>query len=252
MSPERRKPRLIPVLDVMGGVVVRAHGGRREEYRPLVSKLTNNCDPVQVLRALEERTSEFEIYIADLDAIRGNGEISTTLSELIERNHSHMFWIDAGLRSRESFKSLPYRPDVWPVIASETAASAATAEIIASMVRGDRFAFSIDLREGKLLCDWLAWGLRDHRDAIGLVRQVIDLGVSTLIVLDLARVGTGTGSGTEPLLKAIRDEFPCVELIAGGGVRTWADIDRLGEAGADAVLVASALHDGTITFPRPM
>lgn len=251
MSVERRKPRIIPVLDVMGGVVVRALQGRREEYRPLVSNLMNSCDLATVLRALAEQTNAFEIYIADLDAIRGNGEVSTTLSELLERNHSLFFWIDAGLRSRESFLSLPYRPDVWPVIASETSGPAATVEIVASMAKDDRFAFSIDLRDGKLLCDWLAWGLPNENDAIGLARRVIGLGVSTLIVLDLARVGTGTGSGTEMLLKAIRGEFPTVELIAGGGVKTWADVDRLGEAGADAVLLASALHDGTITFPRP-
>ncbi|HEY1191505.1 MAG TPA: HisA/HisF-related TIM barrel protein, partial [Gemmata sp.] len=66
----------------------------------------------------------------------------------------------------------------------------------------------------------------------------------------LARVGTGTGSGTEPLLRAIRAEFPELDLIAGGGVRTWDDVDRLGEAGATGVLVASALHDGTLSAPR--
>jgi phosphoribosylformimino-5-aminoimidazole carboxamide ribotide isomerase len=35
-------------------------------------------------------------------------------------------------------------------------------------------------------------------------------------------------------------------IITGGGVRTWDDVERLGDAGADAILVASALHDGTI------
>ncbi len=110
---------------------------------------------------------------------------------------------------------------------------------------------SIDLENGQLLDGWKEWGLASATDAFGLVRKAFDLGYRSFIVLDLARVGTGTGSGTESLLTAIRDEFPNVELIAGGGVKTWADIDRLGEAGADAVLVASALHDGTITFPRP-
>ena len=78
------------------------------------------------------------------------------------------------------------------------------------------------------------------------------MGVRALIVLDLARVGTGTGTGTEPLLRAIRDEFPGVDLIAGGGVRTWADVDRLSEAGASGVLVASAIHDGTLRVPRAL
>ena len=63
---------------------------------------------------------------------------------------------------------------------------------------------------------------------------------------------TGSGAGTEFWCRQIRRTMPDVELIAGGGVRTWEDVERLGAAGADAVLVASALHDGTITLPRPV
>jgi phosphoribosylformimino-5-aminoimidazole carboxamide ribotide isomerase len=117
---------------------------------------------------------------------------------------------------------------------------------------GDRrVAFSIDLKHGRLLGDWRGWGLEGERDVLMLARRVVGIGVRTLVVLDLAQVGTGCGAGTENLLRAIRDEFPDVGLIAGGGVKSWDDIDRLGDAGADAVLVATALHDGTITFPRP-
>jgi phosphoribosylformimino-5-aminoimidazole carboxamide ribotide isomerase len=114
-----------------------------------------------------------------------------------------------------------------------------------------RVGFSLDLKDGRLLGDWRGWGLKNDRDVMALTRRVVGMGVRTLIVLDLARVGTGTGTGTEPLLRAIRGEFPHVDLIAGGGVRTWDDIDHLGEAGATGVLVASALHDGTLSPRRP-
>jgi phosphoribosylformimino-5-aminoimidazole carboxamide ribotide isomerase len=107
-------------------------------------------------------------------------------------------------------------------------------------------AFSIDLKAGRLLGSWRAWEREGERDVQQLARRVIGMGVRTLIVLDLARVGTGSGTGTEPLLRAIRDEFPNIDLIAGGGVRNWEDVERLGEAGASGVLVASALHDGSL------
>ena len=38
-EPEASRMRIIPVLDLMNGVAVRAVGGRRSEYRPLVSRL---------------------------------------------------------------------------------------------------------------------------------------------------------------------------------------------------------------------
>jgi phosphoribosylformimino-5-aminoimidazole carboxamide ribotide isomerase len=247
-----QKPRLIPVLDVMGGRVVRAVGGRREEYRPVVSNLTPSCAPGDVLAALGKQANAHEFYVADLDAIAGNGELSSAVHDLIDDPGSReLFWVDIGLRSVEGFTRLPDRAGLWPVVAFETAGPGTTADIVSSLGKDDEFAFSLDMRHGELVGDWQAWGLVNDRDALGLARRVVELGVRTLIVLDLARVGTGSGTGTEPLVRAIRGEFPDVELIAGGGVKTWADVDRLGEAGADAVLVASALHDGTLRVPRP-
>ncbi|MCE9565031.1 MAG: hypothetical protein K8U57_23620 [Planctomycetes bacterium] len=244
------QPRLIPVLDVMSGVVVRAVGGRREEYRPIESRMMLSTHPVQVAANLLGLTGASELYVADLDAIRGGRELSPRVERLF-REFNSPFWIDIGINSLRPATLLPDSPHVWPVVGLETASEPRhlTETLAASGSR--RVAFSLDLKGGKLLGKWADWGVENERDALGLARRVVELGVHTLIVLDLARVGTGTGCGTEPLLRAIRDEFPDVELIAGGGVRTWADIDRLGEAGANAVLVASALHDGTITFPRP-
>ena len=38
-----------------------------------------------------------------------------------------------------------------------------------------------------------------------------------------------------------------LEITVGGGVRNGDDLDSLAKCGVDAVLVASALHDGRIT-----
>jgi phosphoribosylformimino-5-aminoimidazole carboxamide ribotide isomerase len=56
----------------------------------------------------------------------------------------------------------------------------------------------------------------------------------------------GTGCGTEGLIAEVRRRGLPVELIAGGGIRGVADLHRLRAIGADAVLVASALHDGRL------
>ena len=65
-------------------------------------------------------------------------------------------------------------------------------------------------------------------------------------MLDLAAVGIGQGTGTEDLCRRIKDRWPDVQLIGGGGVRTRAEADRLCAGGLASVLVASALHDGSI------
>ena len=68
-----------------------------------------------------------------------------------------------------------------------------------------------------------------------------------MIVLDLARVGVGSGTGTEELCRQLAATYRDVEVIAGGGVRDAADLRRLKEWGVRAALVASALHDGRLS-----
>jgi phosphoribosylformimino-5-aminoimidazole carboxamide ribotide isomerase len=88
-----------------------------------------------------------------------------------------------------------------------------------------------------------AWGTSDPA---ALARAAVERGIRRLLLLDLTRVGTGRGVGTLPLLARLRGEHPGVELTVGGGIADRAEVRRLAEAGADAVLVGSALHDGRI------
>ncbi|HEX5633320.1 MAG TPA: HisA/HisF-related TIM barrel protein, partial [Gemmatimonadales bacterium] len=60
-----------------------------------------------------------------------------------------------------------------------------------------------------------------------------------------ARVGRGGGPALESL-ERVRHAVPGVRLVAGGGVRDGDDLGRLSAAGADGVLVASALHAGAL------
>src|SRR5689334_6070000 len=88
--------RIVPVLDVMGGLVVRGAGGRREEYRPVVSRLTASCAPLDVARAFREHYGLNELYIADLDAI-GRADPDHRLYEALRRD-GFALWVDAGVR----------------------------------------------------------------------------------------------------------------------------------------------------------
>jgi phosphoribosylformimino-5-aminoimidazole carboxamide ribotide isomerase len=66
-----------------------------------------------------------------------------------------------------------------------------------------------------------------------------------VLVLDLARVGTGNGLDLD-LIARVRDAARDVTLLAGGGVRGLNDVARLADVGCDGALVATALHDGRL------
>ncbi|MBM4076194.1 MAG: hypothetical protein FJ267_11160, partial [Planctomycetes bacterium] len=106
--------------------------------------------------------------------------------------------------------------------------------------------FSLDLKNGQILradSTLAPW----NQAPIEIVREVIQRGVTRLIVLDLADVGMGNGTGTNLLCQNIRNEFPSLHLTSGGGIRGIEDLLSWQRLGIDRVLVATALHNGSLT-----
>jgi phosphoribosylformimino-5-aminoimidazole carboxamide ribotide isomerase len=249
--------RLIPVLDVLHGQVVRGVGGRRNEYRPIVSRLTSSTDPVEVARALVTTFQPAELYLADLDAITGS-RLDLDLYRAI-RDLGPRLWVDAGIRDAEGARKVA-TADCDVVAGLETVTGPDVLRDIVAAVGPERVVFSLDLRNGVPLRDWPDRGGRPPGlpDSFGQawrpVPTLIVIGINCLIVLDLARVGGGSGTGTEELCRQLAAEYPHVDLVAGGGIAGPADLDRLAALGVSGVLVASALHDGRIdpdTASRP-
>lgn len=235
--------RIIPVLDVMDGQVVRAVGGRRELYRPLESRLTASTDPATVADAVLAAAGTNELYVADIDAIRRHRPRLGWIRPLTDRDCRVL--VDAGLRYVADARLIIDAGASAVVAATETLRSTDELRAVLAAIGPERVILSLDLRNGRLVGDVSVWG--DADNPATAVATAVGYGVRRVIVLDLARVGTGIGIGTEVLCGKLRAAFPDVELIAGGGVRTWGDVERAAKAGANAVLVASGLHDGTLT-----
>jgi phosphoribosylformimino-5-aminoimidazole carboxamide ribotide isomerase len=104
-------------------------------------------------------------------------------------------------------------------------------------------AFSLDLRHGEPML--ATGGIPPGEPPQVLAARAVDRGVGAVIVLDLARVGTGAGPDLA-VIERVRESTPNVTLLAGGGVRGLADLRRLADAGCDAALVATALQTGAL------
>jgi phosphoribosylformimino-5-aminoimidazole carboxamide ribotide isomerase len=234
--------RVIPVLDVKNGQAVHAVGGIRSHYRPLQSILHPSCDPLELARAYRDLLELRELYVADLDAISGQRPDLSLYRKLASKD-VHL-WIDAGLKDEDNLDALIDLDHTTLVVGLETAAGPDAVRAILDRIDPDRFVLSLDLFEGVPRlpkdADWAA------TDLAGLARQVLDLGVYRLLLLDLARVGTGQGTGTGELLGRLRESRPLVEVSVGGGISGIEELLALQTAGAAATLIGSALHDGRI------
>jgi phosphoribosylformimino-5-aminoimidazole carboxamide ribotide isomerase len=235
---------ILPVLDLMHGLVVRGVAGRRDEYLPLVSPLAGSAEPLAIARAFRTHFGFEEIYVADLDAILGH----QPAGELYESLQADGFrlWIDAGLNDADDAK-LDAVSDVHRVIVGlETVAGPDALQRLLARVGPDRLVFSLDLKGGQPLAR-AEWG---GTDPWAIAERGRTIGMKRLLILDLADVGMGQGVRTEAFCTRLRQTDPQIEIIAGGGVRGIGDVQRLVSLGVDRVLVASALHDGRI-LPLP-
>jgi phosphoribosylformimino-5-aminoimidazole carboxamide ribotide isomerase len=227
--------RIVPVVDLKGGIVVHARRGQRAEYAPLRSPLVDGCEPVAVARALCAAGQASTLYVADLDAIAGapaDTETLAALSALAE------LWVDAGATTRERAAALAGAGAARNVVGTESLPSGAMDDSDAP-----RRVLSVDLRDGRLVSPRPELAGREPAAAASLATA---LGVRELLVIDLLRVGSGSG----PPLRAVAElaaGLPGVAIYAGGGVRNDDDLRALESVGAAGALVATALHEGRVT-----
>jgi phosphoribosylformimino-5-aminoimidazole carboxamide ribotide isomerase len=220
---------IIPVLDLKGGVVVRARMGQRHLYAPIVTPLAATSDPLDVARGLLALHPFATLYVADLDAIEGRGDNGAALRVIARACPGVSLWVDNGIADAAAaarwldagFGSL--------VLGSETQANAG---LVRSLARDDRVILSLDFRG----------------DAFQGPADIFDeppVWPARVIAMTLARVGSGAGPDIERIA-AVQRIAPGRRIYAAGGVRDAADLAALAHAGIAGALVATALHDGRL------
>jgi len=230
---------IVPVLDLKGGIVVHARRGARAEYAPLRSPLVEGSEPVAVARAVCAASRSSRLYVADLDALAGEAPGEAALSGLAAVAE---IWVDAGAVTPPRAAALGRAGAARNVVGTESLAPGVLTE--AARLAPPPLVLSVDLRGGRLISPDPKL---DGRDPAAVADVAHDLGVTELLVIDLARVGSGSG----PPLNAVAElaaALPGVAIYAGGGVRDDEDLGALQSAGAAGALVATALHEGRITL----
>lgn len=220
---------IIPVLDLKGGVVVRARMGERHLYAPIATPLAATSDPLDVARGLLAVHPFATLYVADLDAIEGRGDNSAALRHIKHGCPGVSLWVDNGIADASAAARWLDAGLGSLVLGSETQADAA---LVRSLAADERVILSLDFRgdefqgPSEILDDPSAWPAR-------------------VIAMTLARVGSDAGPDVDRLADVQRIAAGR-RIYAAGGVRDAADLAVLARAGIAGALVATALHDGRL------
>ncbi|HEX5386693.1 MAG TPA: HisA/HisF-related TIM barrel protein [Gemmatimonadales bacterium] len=246
---------IIPVLDLAHGVAMHARGGVRSAYQPVRSALLDTArdapgDARALARAYWRSLGTAACYAADLDAIQGKPIQRSLLhdlaADLAVDGAGGELLVDAGVSTAAGARQVLACGVTAVVVGLETLRSFAELAAIVQAVGTSRVVLSLDLRDGApILHPALRRDAADSKPPVELAGHAVELGVGTVLILDLARVGAGCGVDLA-LLDQVRRRCPRTRLLAGGGVRTRNDLERMAGAGCDGALVASALHTGRI------
>jgi phosphoribosylformimino-5-aminoimidazole carboxamide ribotide isomerase len=218
--------KLIPVIDLKNGLVVHAKQGLRDQYQPIKSVLTPNADIYSVLHSFLQLHAFDTFYIADLDAITGQGSHADLIQKVLNDFPKITFWVDAGYQKAQTF---PH--NYLPILGSECFTDENFDELADFK---NRFVLSLD------------YGAKGEMLGAKKLFTHTELWSENVIIMTLNRVGSSSGVNVD-LLVQFKHDYPQENFIAAGGVRNVQDIKQLKIIGIQQVLVASALHSGVIT-----
>ncbi len=223
--------RIIFVLDILSGIAVHAVRGERSKYMPVTgSRVCDSSSPPDIISAL----APHEVYIADLGRLQHRGDNFELIKEISGKTRT---MADIGAENLKDVEICAKIADT-VILGTETASFDLIEK--ASIRFPGRINVSIDMKNGKVLA-------RDRNLEIGpveLVRKLNDYNIRDIIILDLARVGTGAGIDLDFLNDIARASYH--DVLVGGGVKDMDDIEALERIGISGALVATAVHRGKI------
>jgi phosphoribosylformimino-5-aminoimidazole carboxamide ribotide isomerase len=215
---------LIPVIDLKGGVVVKAIAGRRKDYQPIRSHLFEGASPSVALEGILRAGHFPTVYIADLDRLMGVGSQHDQIDALVRSVPGVEFWVDSGWPDR---RGPLWPPNMKPVIGTE---SFEKGEIPKSLGSSDEWILSLDFMASELI-------------GPPAILSMSEKWPRKVIVMSLGAVGRQLGPDFD-LLSRLQSRNSQTQFFLAGGVRNLSDVNKAGDLGAAGVLMASALHAG--------
>ncbi len=220
---------VIPVLDLIDGLVVLASGGHRDTYLPINTPLCPDPLPMRVVESILQVFPFEFFYIADLDAIEGEVPNSDVIIALAKAHPDIEFWIDAGFTNSKELAPYNAVANIRFVIGSESQRSLQAYATLCQDPRLGGHILSLDRKDGLELGP----------------PELVDnphLWPDTIISMDLTRVGLASGPNLDRIHE-LGSKRQNINVVAAGGVRNINDLFSLADVGVDYTLVATALHN---------
>jgi phosphoribosylformimino-5-aminoimidazole carboxamide ribotide isomerase len=124
-------------------------------------------------------------------------------------------------------------------------------EIVEQAVKAygpEKIAVAIDVYDGTVKVR--GWKQQTTQDPVSHGKQLVNLGVKTLIYTNIAH--DGVGSGVDVTMTKLLAAETGLRVIASGGVNSIEDVNNVRAAGLDGLIIGRALYDGKVSLEEAL
>ena len=231
---------ILPAIDLSEGQVVRLTKGDYDKKDIYAS------DPAKIAGDFVQQGASY-LHVVDLDGAKDGSLSNYAAVEAIASVKGLFMEIGGGIRDMgriEKYLSL----GVGRCILGTAAVNDPSFLREALAAFGERIAVGVDARNGMVAVS--GWLETTDKPGVEFCRELLDMGVKTVIYTDISRDGMLSGPN-----HALYEELSglCgLNVIASGGVTSREDVSRLAATGIHGAIIGKALYTGKITLPEAL
>ncbi|WP_338730128.1 1-(5-phosphoribosyl)-5-[(5-phosphoribosylamino)methylideneamino]imidazole-4-carboxamide isomerase [Haladaptatus sp. DJG-WS-42] len=226
---------VIPAVDMQAGQVVQLVGGERGTEKTY-------GDPVEAA-AKWIAAGASTLHLVDLDgAFEGERQNAKAVEAILDAVDVDV-QLGGGIRTAEDAFDLLSRGVDRVILGTAAIENPEIVEEISERYPGSVMV-SLDAKGGEVVVS--GWTEGTGLDPAEAAKRYEELGAGAILFTDVDVEGRLEGVQTEPVKRLA--EAVEIPIVASGGVATIEDVVALRDAGADAVVVGSALYEGRFTL----
>lgn len=229
---------ILPAIDLIDGKCVRLVKG---DY---AQKTVYNEDPFSQARAFKAAGAT-HLHVVDLDAAKDPAKSNADVIKKIAREVNLKIETGGGIRTQEKVEDyLSFGIDK---VIIGTAAFKEPQKVLGWIKKygAERVVLSLDVfvKDGAAYVAGSAWQSATDIKLEDLLLEYKEIKNPQVLCTDVSKDGMLSGPNFE-LYETLKEKG--VFVIASGGVTSAADVAKLKENGADAVIIGKALYEGKI------
>jgi phosphoribosylformimino-5-aminoimidazole carboxamide ribotide isomerase len=227
---------IIPAIDLRDGKCVRLIQGQYDQ------QITYRDDPAEQARQFHADGARW-LHVVDLDGAKAGRPVNTETIASIVKLDLLKVEVGGGLRDETSIKQLLDMGVARVIIGTKAVSDFPWFSRMAEAFPG-RIVLGLDARGAMVATH--GWLQDSTQSVLEFAAQADKLPLAAIIYTDITKDGMLSG----PNIERTRELAQAVEtpVIASGGVKEVADIERLNPIGVAGVVVGRSLYEGTLTL----